>query len=603
MGYSAFKSNRRLPVSKVSSFWASNWIDKVVAPELLGQWSALTVKNCRTIQDWFLEKTWWASEVIDLAIASSSMLKEFSDDIWMIWYWDKLATLELSTQTLTVLKTFAGTWDFDGKEYATDFFYSSNWSEKLNVFYPWDDTYKFITFSSLTADFTIWSLLTWAWGATWIIRNITNLTATTWVLLISNITWVFVNPELITDWSWWSATSSSLTTDYYVIESSTKCDTLHKNSWRLFINDLDKPWVVNYCEKDNLESIPFLIWTTTNEPPFLTDSSSLDWQDYWNVKSITNWGSQLVTWFENWKAWSRITWVDVYNVWLAQKVETDWEYSDYWMNRGALNSTKGLFYTNERWIHRLYSWWNTTQPFSIREDNLTEQVFPKEFMDKIDFTDNDLIYDDVNNIVYITCRQESSFNNFIFWYKIDKKAFFTVEWLQVKRFMKVDENIYWISSITWQIFELFNSNEQDGVSTSTEFEYEVPWLWLNLVHTLNTSEIKWFFHPDWNVKMIFDKYDQYWVLKRWFATYSIWTGWITPSIEWLNQVNMNNSWIWWAQVDWWVVETMAKNRTRIWKFTRLRVRIVSNDNFYHKINYINLNITTKWENKIKSNLI
>ena len=248
---------------------------------------------------------------------------------------------------------------------------------------------------------------------------------------------------------------------------------------------------------------------------------------------------------------------------------------------------KGWFYTNAAWLWNFYSGWNTSQPYSEQEINISDILW-REDLDKINFDDNDIMFDDKEQIVYITCKKESSFNNFIIWYNVITKAFFTIDWLNIARFMKDWENIYWIWSETGKIFQLFDTSDQEWLKTTREFKFEVNMWTLDHLYNLRWFKVKWFWEKDIDCKIYLDIYDKRWDLKEWYKVLTLSSDKVNSDLQWFNEVSFWGS-ISWANITWWPSEILASSTVKINWFQRLIIRVVSEDTLFHKFNWFEIN--------------
>lgn len=600
--FTVFKSVKPFKETRRVSTWWEKWLNNLVAVELQNMSFVQKLNNYFITQNWQLQKSKWYTSLSWVTWTTAiTMLEKFDTNKYI--YWTDNDVKYYNAWTVSTLK-----WDFTTTDRFSwvkywEFFYTCNWWNKIWVFLP-DTSLKFLTFTWETwTDATVWLTVTDSTStSTWVIRYISYTDTTTWVMVLWSIVvvWAWFDWWTVT-WTWWSATWSTLVGSFYEIPTAPKAKFLYQFNGRLFAWNTDSSSSeVKWSKQDtDFNKIPFLVWTSASSPLLATDPWSILYRTAWDVVWVWSQWWQILVWYKDWKTWFRINTLDVTWTWLSQTTLVDFQKVDFWMERWFINTVQWVFYVNEWWIWLLKSWWNTSQPFSENEW-LISRVLWEDFIKNIDFTDADIVFDTLKNKIYVTCKESSTFNNLIIWYDIETKAFWKRYNMQISRFMKDWTNIYWASSIDTKIYKLFDWYNDDWSNVLSEFQQEIQTP-LNSLNSLNAIEIKWFFNSDTNLTISFDIYDADWIKNEDFITQTISIPWWNSYFSWFDEFWFWEWWFWWYTISE-NIETLAKNVFNIDQFTRIILKIKSDDIYGHTINYIWLYIESMWENKTYLNL-
>ena len=140
--------------------------------------------------------------------------------------------------------------------------------------------------------------------------------------------------------------------------------------------------------------------------------------------------------------------------------------------RGAINTDDGIFYANEAGLWQLVALGQSDIPLSDQEFN-TSLLLGQKYFDDLNLDSSAIIYDRRRRYIYLTCRKNSSTNNFILAYNLDFKAYTEFRGLNISRFTKIGESLYGASSTGTKIFTCFEGYSDDGFNISTEYEQEL----------------------------------------------------------------------------------------------------------------------------------
>jgi hypothetical protein len=525
-----------------------------------------------------------------------SMLEEFTTDIWIFGYSNIVSAYTISTDTVTVIKNDFTTSDPFSGQRVGDYFFVCNGGDKIGRIT------RTLGYDAQTANFTAGLVVTGGTsGAKGVILEDADGGATG-TLTLGDITGTFADNENITDTATGSATvNGTLIFTFTSVADAPKASVLFNFGNRIYAGNIEgNSSKIQWSRADNGSNPPFTDWTASATPPESGDASSLTFRNAGVFKSFASLGQQLVAFFDKGKAGFRIDTIDVSGVGLSQYTITDFQTIDFGGERGAIYTPKGIFYVNEAGIWQMISGGSTNQPFSEQSGNIS-RILGEDFIDSINFTDASIVFDAKRNIVMVSCRQNSDFNNLVIWYNIETKNFGTFKGWNIKRFFKVDTVIYASSSIETKVYKLFDGSDDDGVNIDTFLKQEVKFGALDDLIELVTTKIKGFFSSGSNIQVSFDIYDSDGILTEDYKTYTLISAGLQANAEGFNEFSfgdgfgggvdsLNN------------IETRGAKRTRIREFTRLIMKIRSTDSFPHKFTWIALEGKIKGYNKRKNNL-
>lgn len=635
-------------LEEISTGWLK-WLNLLVDPQLQDKKTAQSVVNLLIDWDWNLEKRKWYSIDEDFSwLWSAIWMYEIFDENIVIFSIDNKVYYHYSpTSTTTLIWTYwtVSDTDFVWVKY-WDYFFFTNWTGKIqyvtydfsstnlidaatwtlndfalnpwnqNLVWNWADSswdasttiavtpwtyYKFQYQYSNLSSYTMLTLR-WTW-AFWTIddsalwtqdpQTLFKPAETTSLDLLATTTWASLNWFQV-DWIGIFERLDDTLTDWELTSSPNKAKVLFVQDWRLFAwnTDSDASQVI-WAEQDLwgwVWDVPFTNWTVPVSDPLPTDP----WQFYnrpaWGVKEFAWNGDQVITFYESGKSWFRIINREFASQ-LVQDVEFDFQRLDFWWERWAINLNEWVFYLNESWLWQFAYWLNN----QTQETNIS-RILWESFVANIDFTDSDMIFDNVRNIILISCSKKDTWERMILWYHLENQAWGQIKGVTVKNFIKIENEIFAWSTSEWKTYKLFDTYSDNWVNIETEFSQEIP-LSLDSLYRLNWTTIKWEFETDAVAKFAFDIYEKNGTFNRGRLEYQITTNWITDLLtkedwDWLLLEDWDSFWLEWA----WTEQIRIKEQTYIDEFSRIIVRITSNDTKFHKINWISLQTQVKWTN-------
>ena len=346
---------------------------------------------------------------------------------------------------------------------------------------------------------------------------------------------------------------------------------------------------VVWAEQDTGGATPFTNWTTTATPPEMDDPASLRFRNAKEVKAILpDIDGKITVLFDSGETGFTSEALNVDGVGIAQDTKTAYERISYGSEIGAISTPFGIFYVNESGLWTL----------GYGESKQISQVLGEEFIDDIDFTDADLVYDDVKQNIYVTCRnQGSSFNNLVIYYNLSNKSFGTITGWKIRRFMKIGKTIYGTDSLTTSVWELFYGSNDNGNPIGTEWKKEFRGGSIDNLYALMETKVKGFISNGSSIRIHFDIYTKNGDYIKDFAQYGLSYGGIVAITEGFNDLGFNDGGFENSAITTNLIETRCSRRTRIREFSRLIVRITSNDVYPHEINWIYLMFMDKGFNR------
>ncbi len=341
------------------------------------------------------------------------------------------------------------------------------------------------------------------------------------------------------------------------------------------------PTAVQYSEIDPGTGIPFTAWTTSDTS---TDGGIVAYRNAGEVNVTGNLGNIIVVWgaYSKW----------AFTIDLTQFAASIKKVDNVVMDRqtlggnAAIMTSKAVFYVNKAGVWQLVSIGQPNIPFSEQEFNVS-YLLGAEYFDDVSFEGASIAYDENSNLLYITCKGNSSAaNNFVIVYNTVTKAFSRITgWLLAKIFSDKNTKIYGISSINNKIYECFSGYDDEGIPIGTEYYQEMNVGDFNYLKTLQWFAIQAFLSPETTITITFDGFDR--------------EGVFTPNIGsyCFSPQNVNVPVNGWGVPSWGIPSWASagdppegliacyddyKPMLRNWQ--RLRVRITSGDMLPHQLN-------------------
>jgi len=272
---------------------------------------------------------------------------------------------------------------------------------------------------------------------------------------------------------------------------------------RLYVGNIkDDTSAVAYPEADTGANPPFSGWTDSSTS---TDGGTVRYRSASTVNSITNLGPYVQVFSDE----GRFTFfTDVLDSGGSIVKKDDFIDSriDFGGDRGAITTEKGIFYANEAGIHQLISTGQTDVPFSEQSLEITN-LLGDDYFTSIDFSDADMVYDQKQRYLFVTCARASETNNLVIGYSFDNKAIIEIQGWNIKRFLNINHQIYGSHTDKAEIFKLFDGFLDDGRKITTELYQEVRIGELYTRQSIEKFYIQGRFSETTNLNIDFDIYD------------------------------------------------------------------------------------------------
>lgn len=417
-------------------------------------------------------------------------------------------------------------------------------------------------------------------------------------LVLGRISGTFVNGEVISGGQSQSATlTSAVTYNYTSVTAGPTAKVLKVIGSRLFAGNLKGDAVdaasVRYSETDTGTNPPFTAWSNQTNA---TAGGSVNFKGGGDVLVIENLGGSPVVFQENGKFAFSIDTIDSGGT--LTKVETILlDRTDYG-GSAALNTKEGLFYVNESGLFRLVGLGNQDIPFSDQEEDVSV-LLGNNYFNNINLSNANLVYDERQKTLFITCARDSATNNFVIAYNVDQKAFSELSGWAIRRFMNDNGTIYGSSSVATKLYECFTGYDDDGLNIGTEYYQELQVGGVFDRKALTHTYIQGFLSQSTQIQIRFDIYDR--------------TGRFVPDKRkylWEAQLGNNLS-DGFGTASWGIsafggdidlantVESFDGRETKISSFQRLRVRLTSGDKLPHAVNWLSVLTNVKSNIRIR----
>lgn len=459
-------AQNRAPARGAMTYMAPKGMNQRDLPQLLDPSYAVLIKNYLPLGAGRLEKRGGIEKMLEIAGGYPiEMIEEFTEDLWIFGYNTTVAVYQVSTDTVTNIKTnFTASGRFRG-ERAGDYFIVTNGVEK-----PFRIS-RTLAYDAQTQNFTVNDRLTGQTsGATAVILEDSDSGATG-TLTLGDISGTFQNNEVIQDAE---TTPGSATVNGTVQWTATEVTTapiaagVRLLDTRLHLFNLLKNKSMDaYSESDDGSNPPFTNFTkgTASDDPGEVAARNIG-----AVLDVAKFGPYHVVFGEKGKFAFAISQLDSGGT--ISKVD------DFFMSRidfggapGVLMTPIGLIYANEKGFHRLVNISQNNTP-SGGDEAWESRLLGDKYFKGIDISNADIIYDELRGNILLTCARDSSVNNLVIGYNIESKAIFQFDW-NVGQWMKSGGEIYFGSSIETKIFKAFSGSSDDGLPIGTEYIQEL----------------------------------------------------------------------------------------------------------------------------------
>jgi len=460
------KSKFRPPVdSKQGNVLTNPTMDLKDAPQLLNPNQALKITNYTPTTDYGLSKRSGLIQLLnDAANTAPTMLEWYTPDIVFYTFGTTLKAYQISTGVTTIIKSnFTSSAPFSGARYG-DYFFLCNGGD------PIGRVSRTLAYNTQTSAFTVGKTLTGQTsGAT-----ATILEDSGTALTLGSVNGVFQNGEIIKDNNGTPGSATlggTLTYTFTSISGAPFAKVLKAIGGRLFAGNLSTDsTAVAYSNIDTGANPPFTNWTVPLTP-LAADPGLVRFGNAGSVQAIDSLGQNIVVLATNGKWAFQITSITVNNQ-LVKNDDFILQRLDLGGSRASLSTPKGLFYVNSAGIWQLTALGQPNVPFSDQEQD-PAILLGSTYFNNIDLTNSDFTFDGKNNILYLTCAQDSSVNNYVIAYNIQNGTFADIKGWNINRWMKIGQQIYGASALNGKIWTCFKGNDDDGKEIWTHYRQEI----------------------------------------------------------------------------------------------------------------------------------
>lgn len=417
----------------------------------------------------------------------------------------------------TVIHTFAGVGEATFAKFG-DYLHVANGTEK-----PVQIS-RTVAYDAGTVDFVVGSLITGATsGATAVVLEKTGVTATG-TLTLGSIKGTFVDDELITGTGGGSADVNGVVGwTSTILTNAPVCGGVFIYDQRLVLYKIEtNPSQVLYSQQFSpiaaTPNPPFQIFAPVSTPPIPTDAGSTSFSNAGEVTRLVvpTAGGQLIAFYDDGEAGLVLQTINVDTTGLAQSVRIDFQ-SEGLGADNAIATRDGVVVVNEGgvWFSPIQT--ETAYPFSLTATKISE-FFGDELTNNLSFVGSSMAYDEDNNRVLISCKNDASFNNFVLvFYMNDRKGgkipYSRIKGWYIKNFFKVGREIWGTSAIDGRVFQLFKGSSDDGAVISFLYKQEATRGSQANIASQEFFQIKGSFADGQQLKVSFDIYDQSHILR------------------------------------------------------------------------------------------
>lgn len=393
-----------------------------------------------------------------------TLLDRYTSGVMIFAYNTTLAVFTESSETITNIKTdFTSGGVIKGARYG-DYYFVCNGKDKIHR------VSQTIGYDAQTANFTAGEVITGGTsGATATVLEDSD-SGTSGTLTLGNIQGTFVDDEAVTG-SEGGAADIDGTLSYAITEVSASpvCSVLTVVGNRLVAGNLGSDnTAVQYSEVDDGSNPPFTAWSNTTTA---TAGGLVNYRQAGTVNDVISLGKLIIV-FSDFGKWGfAIDQIDSGGT-IKKIDQTIFDRKDLGGER-ALVTDKGVFYVNEAGLWQLVSVGQEDVPYSDQEFK-PSYVLGRDYFNEIDFSGSDIVYNDLDETLYIACKNGSAVNNYVIAHNTETKAFYRVTNWPFNVFLQdSDGEIYAGSSSFNKVFHLFQGYDDNGVPITTEYYQEL----------------------------------------------------------------------------------------------------------------------------------
>jgi len=348
---------------------------------------------------------------------------------------------------------------------------------------------------------------------------------------------------------------------------------------------------------DTGTGVPFNGGTDWTAGTSIANANNAVYQNAGNVEAFAQLGQQMVALYDSGKAGFRIQTLSVNNV-QQQNTIVDFQRTDFGSARGAIYTQKGIFYANTQGIFQLESGGVTNQPYSGKDTPIS-LILGVDFFNEIDFTNADITYDLLHNILLVTCAENSTTNNLVLWYNLDTKAWGRITGWNISRFLTVGTTIYGASATGTNVYQLFYGSSDDGAPIRAEYVQEVQTGPLDYVKSLEQFKAQSRLSPSSCINIFLDIYDQFGVFTSAKRTLS----WTSTGISDSSGFSAGMGELGWGDegsADGLVNSIVQSKMCRINTLSRLIMRFIVFDTLPCEINWVQMHCDLKYPIRVNN---
>ncbi len=299
----------------------------------------------------------------------------------------------------------------------------------------------------------------------------TVLESNSGVFVLGNITGTPQNGETILNTDTppgRSVLSSALTWNSAAVSSAPIGSVIALVNSRLMIGRLQEDeTALAYSQLDTGTNPPFTGWGTGNG---INAGGRWYYKAAGKVNAITSYGNGVVVYHENGYTAFTIDSIDLGGT--LSKVDNFLDAKiDEGGERGVINTEKGILSASEKGIAQLLSVGQKDVPFSQQKVEVTNDLSDAFFAD-VSFENTDIIYDNYQELVFITCARNSAVNNLLIGYSFKVEALFEITGWGISRFVFDNGVLYGADVENAKLYRLFDGYDDDGVAISSQFVQE-----------------------------------------------------------------------------------------------------------------------------------
>ena len=394
-----------------------------------------------------------------------TLIEPFFGDWWVVAYGTTVALYYSDTGTVTTVKTDFTTSDpYTGGAYVEKF-YLCNGGDKIGY------VQMKLSYDAQTADFTKGRTLTGATsGATALIYDDSDGGATG-TLTLYNVQGEFIDNETITDDAGGSATANgALTGAYTALTNAPKAKIVRVGAERLYAGNITddgtgapKPNETWVSASDSGSGIPDS-WT---EAVNIGNPYRIRRGGIGEVKDVIINNEVVFVIYEQGRGASKLVFEADGSGGVDQRLEDVFFNTDFGGQQGAISTKHGIFYGTQNGVYLMRGGSGNV----VDESNIMEGYSEAERA-KYDFSDCDMVYLPVSELLIVTCRKNSGSNNATLLYDIRDGVLSERTGWTFKRISKdyTGNTLLATDSYTGKIAEYLSGYDDDGKDVFCKWE-------------------------------------------------------------------------------------------------------------------------------------